>query len=46
MKDRIKTALVLIAVIAAYIYVSNDDYKTLKLECQTGIRICNLSANY
>jgi len=39
-----KTFFAILAILAAYAYVSNSDYETLKLECEAGIRICDTQA--
>lgn len=45
LKEKAKTFLAILVILAAYAYVSNSDYETLKLECQAGVRICDVSAN-
>lgn len=45
LKNKAKTFLAILAILAAYAYVSNEDFKTLKLECEAGLRVCSVDAN-
>jgi len=42
---KIKTALIIFTIIYCIAYVSNSDYETLKMECKSGLRVCNVDAN-
>lgn len=44
LKNKAKTILGILVFLAAYVYVSNSDFETLKLECEAGLRVCEVSA--